>query len=105
MKSARLWHRAPCRRRAGSPERRRITSAMADMRYTVAMSELLASKASSFQIRPLEGATLVRALKSIGFEIDRINGSHYFLRHPDGRKMSVPVHSSTIRGACDGEKT
>jgi predicted RNA binding protein YcfA (HicA-like mRNA interferase family) len=33
-----------------------------------------------------------------GFEVARIKGSHYFLRHPDGRVTVVPVHSGEIVG-------
>jgi predicted RNA binding protein YcfA (HicA-like mRNA interferase family) len=39
----------------------------------------------------LKGKELVRAL-------DRTRGSHVFLRHPDGRTTTVPVHSGETIG-------
>lgn len=42
----------------------------------------------------LPGMRVVRALEKAGFEVVRIRGSHYVLRHPDGRGTSVPVHRS-----------
>ena len=38
------------------------------------------------------GMRIISALKHAGFEVIRIKGSHYFLRHPDGRTTVVPVH-------------
>lgn len=46
----------------------------------------------------LKGREVVGALRRAGFEILRIKGSHYFLRHPDGRVTTVPVHSGEIIG-------
>jgi predicted RNA binding protein YcfA (HicA-like mRNA interferase family) len=39
------------------------------------------------------GSAVLRALKRAGFVVSRVNGSHHFLAHPDGRKTSVPVHT------------
>ena len=39
------------------------------------------------------GSELIDALCRAGFEVARIRGSHYFLRHEDGRRTVVPVHS------------
>ena len=36
---------------------------------------------------------LIRALERSGFVIVRQRGSHVRLRHPDGRVVTVPVHS------------
>jgi predicted RNA binding protein YcfA (HicA-like mRNA interferase family) len=36
---------------------------------------------------------VVRALERAGFKVDRISGSHYVMKHPDGRSVPVPVHS------------
>ena len=36
---------------------------------------------------------LIRALERGGFEQVRQRGSHVRLRHPDGRVVTVPVHS------------
>lgn len=44
------------------------------------------------------GADLVAALKKGGFNIARIRGSHYFLRHEDGRTTVIPVHSGETIG-------
>ncbi|MBC5799984.1 MAG: type II toxin-antitoxin system HicA family toxin [Candidatus Eremiobacteraeota bacterium] len=35
-----------------------------------------------------------RALQRAGFAVTRIVGSHHFVRHPDGRATSVPVHGA-----------
>jgi predicted RNA binding protein YcfA (HicA-like mRNA interferase family) len=44
------------------------------------------------------GRELIRALKKIGFEVVRIQGSHHRLRHPDGRVTTVPVHAGETIG-------
>jgi predicted RNA binding protein YcfA (HicA-like mRNA interferase family) len=41
---------------------------------------------------------LLRVLRRMGFEVVRVRGSHHFLKHPDGRVTSVPVHSGEIIG-------
>jgi predicted RNA binding protein YcfA (HicA-like mRNA interferase family) len=46
----------------------------------------------------LRGKQIVRALQRLGFEVDRVRGSHVFLKHPDGRATSVPVHSGETIG-------
>ena len=46
----------------------------------------------------LKGKELVRALERAGFTVDRSQGSHLFLRHPDGRTTTVPVHSGETIG-------
>ena len=46
----------------------------------------------------ITGADLVAALGKAGFSILRIKGSHYFLRHEDGRSTVVPVHSGETIG-------
>jgi predicted RNA binding protein YcfA (HicA-like mRNA interferase family) len=33
-----------------------------------------------------------------GFKISRTRGSHVFLKHPDGRATTVPVHAREIIG-------
>ena len=40
----------------------------------------------------VDGGRLVRALKRVGFHVSTVVGSHYIMRHPDGRRTSVPVH-------------
>ena len=44
------------------------------------------------------GKELIEALQRAGFEVTRIRGSHRFLRHPDGRVTTVPVHSGETIG-------
>ena len=46
----------------------------------------------------LKGKELVRALQRAGFSVDRTRGSHVFLRHPDGRTTTVPIHSGETIG-------
>jgi predicted RNA binding protein YcfA (HicA-like mRNA interferase family) len=58
----------------------------------------------SSSIPSLPGIKVVRALERAGFKVIRIRGSHYMLRHPDGRSIPVPVHpgrdmpKGTLRG-------
>ncbi|HKW64028.1 MAG TPA: type II toxin-antitoxin system HicA family toxin [Candidatus Acidoferrum sp.] len=40
----------------------------------------------------------MRALQKVGFVVDRTRGSHVFLKHPDGRATTVPVHSGETLG-------
>ncbi len=44
------------------------------------------------------GKALITALKRAGFLVQRVKGSHHFLRHPDGRTTVVPVHSGESLG-------
>lgn len=46
----------------------------------------------------LTGAQLIKALRKFGFEVIRTKGSHRFLRHPDGRCTTVPVHRGETIG-------
>ena len=46
----------------------------------------------------IKGQELVTALHRAGFEVIRVKGSHYFLRHPDGRCTVVPVHRGETIG-------
>lgn len=39
------------------------------------------------------GAKIVKALEGAGFTVTRIKGSHHFMRHPNGRTVSVPVQA------------
>jgi predicted RNA binding protein YcfA (HicA-like mRNA interferase family) len=45
-----------------------------------------------------KGKQLVRALEKLGFQVARDRGSHVFLKHPDGRVTTVPVHSGGVIG-------
>lgn len=44
------------------------------------------------------GKQLLAALGRLGFEVVRTRGSHYYLRHSDGRSTVVPVHSGETIG-------
>ena len=46
----------------------------------------------------LKGKELIRTLEKLGFEIVRTRGSHFLLRHPDGRTTTVPVHAGEVLG-------
>jgi predicted RNA binding protein YcfA (HicA-like mRNA interferase family) len=46
----------------------------------------------------LRGKELIRALGKIGFEVVRSRGSHFLLRHSDGRTTTIPVHSGEALG-------
>lgn len=46
-------------------------------------------------IKPRE---LVRALEKHGWELARVRGSHYIMRHPtDRRTVLVPVHNRDLK--------
>jgi predicted RNA binding protein YcfA (HicA-like mRNA interferase family) len=42
----------------------------------------------------LTGKELIRFLQILGFRIIRMKGSHYRLKHPDGRITTIPVHGN-----------
>ena len=44
------------------------------------------------------GKELIAALAKTGFGVQRIKGSHHFLRHQDGRSTVVPAHSGETIG-------
>jgi predicted RNA binding protein YcfA (HicA-like mRNA interferase family) len=46
----------------------------------------------------LKGRELIRILQTHGFEVVRSRGSHFLLRHKDGRTTTVPVHSGETLG-------
>ncbi|MEK6953677.1 MAG: type II toxin-antitoxin system HicA family toxin [Candidatus Micrarchaeota archaeon] len=43
-------------------------------------------------LRPLKSLELLKILNRLGFEIIRQSGSHIFLRHPNGKTTTVPMH-------------
>jgi len=45
------------------------------------------------RLRPLRADEVLQALQRAGFMILRQRGSHIRLKHPDGRVVTVPVHS------------
>lgn len=42
--------------------------------------------------RKISGKELLKVFRKLGFEIERQRGSHVFLRHPDGRRLTIPVY-------------
>lgn len=46
----------------------------------------------------ITGKELIRVLEQVGFQVTRTRGSHFFLRHTDGRATSIPVHSGETVG-------
>ncbi|MEI8374293.1 MAG: type II toxin-antitoxin system HicA family toxin [Planctomycetota bacterium] len=52
----------------------------------------------SNKLPALTGLVVIRALEGADFEVVRVRGSHYFLRHPEGRATVVPVHAGETIG-------
>ena len=46
----------------------------------------------------ITGKKILAALSRAGFETVRTKGSHFYLRHPDGRATVVPVHAGETLG-------
>jgi predicted RNA binding protein YcfA (HicA-like mRNA interferase family) len=46
----------------------------------------------------LRGREVIAALRKAGFGVVRINGSHHFLQHADGRCTIVPIHAGETIG-------
>jgi predicted RNA binding protein YcfA (HicA-like mRNA interferase family) len=46
----------------------------------------------------ITGKEIVAALQKAGFKVVRTKGSHYFLRHDDGKTTVVPVHAGETIG-------
>ena len=44
------------------------------------------------------GREVIKILEEHDFVVDRIKGSHPFVKHPDGRCTVVPVHSGETLG-------
>ena len=44
------------------------------------------------------GKSVILALRKLGFDVQRVKGSHHFHRHPDGRTTVIPVHSGESLG-------
>lgn len=44
----------------------------------------------------ISGKRMIKALGKAGFKVIRIKGSHYFLKHDDGRATVIPVHRNEI---------
>ena len=46
------------------------------------------------QLPVISGKEFLKVLQAIGFVVVRINGSHYRLKHLDGRITTIPVHKN-----------
>ena len=46
------------------------------------------------KLNPISGKKLAKILKSLGFEVIRVKGSHHYFHHDDGRSTTVPIHSN-----------
>ena len=44
--------------------------------------------------RKIPGKDLLKVFQRLGFELVRQRGSHAFLRHPDGRRLTIPVYNA-----------
>jgi len=42
--------------------------------------------------RKISGKDLLKVFQRLGFQLVRQRGSHVFLRHPDGRRLTIPVY-------------
>jgi len=47
------------------------------------------------QLPVISGKDFLKFLQIQGFSIVRINGSHYRLKHSDGRVTTIPVHKQS----------
>ncbi len=45
------------------------------------------------KLSPIRGRELIAILKKLGFEKVHQKGSHVRMRHPDGRRTTIPIHS------------
>ncbi|HYJ79543.1 MAG TPA: type II toxin-antitoxin system HicA family toxin [Longimicrobiaceae bacterium] len=41
---------------------------------------------------------MIAALRTVGFDVVRVKGSHHFVQHADGRATVVPVHAGDTLG-------
>lgn len=46
------------------------------------------------QLPIISGKDFIKFLKTLGFVVVRVNGSHHRLKHADGRVTTVPVHKN-----------
>jgi predicted RNA binding protein YcfA (HicA-like mRNA interferase family) len=46
----------------------------------------------------ITGRQVIAALSRAGFKVVRVRGSHHFLKHSDGRRTVIPVHSGEDMG-------
>ena len=46
------------------------------------------------------GDEAIRAFKKVGYQFDHQTGSHIVLRHPQMRRLTVPIIASLPKGHC-----
>jgi predicted RNA binding protein YcfA (HicA-like mRNA interferase family) len=46
------------------------------------------------RLHPAKAKDVIKALDKLGFSGRHTKGAHVFLKHPDGRTTTVPVHPS-----------
>ena len=44
------------------------------------------------------GADAVKAFRKLDYDVDHQTGSHIILRHPSGRRLTVPNHRELAKG-------
>ena len=42
----------------------------------------------------VKGKQFLKILNKIGYDLDHIQGSHYILRHFNGKKITIPIHKN-----------
>jgi predicted RNA binding protein YcfA (HicA-like mRNA interferase family) len=50
-------------------------------------------------LTPISPRKLLKLLSSLGFRVIRKRGSHFVLKHPDGRITVIPVHGGEEIGS------
>jgi predicted RNA binding protein YcfA (HicA-like mRNA interferase family) len=45
-------------------------------------------------MKPISGKRMGRVLEERGWVLDRVNGSHHIYIHPNGGRVTVPVHGN-----------
>lgn len=46
------------------------------------------------QLPIISGKDFIKFSEALGFTISRVNGSHFRLKHMDGRVTTIPVHKN-----------
>lgn len=54
------------------------------------------------RLRPVLGDEFVRAMQTLGYEIERVRGSHMMLRCRGRKPLTVPRHRELDRGTLRG---
>ena len=54
----------------------------------------------TLRLPAIPAGKLLKILRAHGFLIVRQSGSHVVLRHPDGRRVTVPVHHEISDEGC-----